>query len=458
MIKLFDHQSGGVQVLSERQRYYLSWGMGTGKTITILSAIAKLGGRTVVVAPKSVVRTAWAGDLEHFPQLNAVIVPTASKAKRLDAIRSAWDVLVLNYESLRTHWKDIADVSPSRLVLDEASRCKSYKSQTTKACTDLADRCESVWAMSGTAAPNCPTEWVPQMRIIGREVFGPSYFGTLNRYFVPVKRRLRDGRQIVERYNQTPEQKVAFLNRLAAFSWTLRKEDCLTLPAKTDVMRDVELSDDERRAYDAAEKDFILISREGDHARIKQEAALIKLRQIVGGGVKIEGNDTTLGTSKLDALSELLDEIGHDEPLVIWAEFRDEIRRIEAMIRARGETVGRIDGETSDMAGQTAAAFQSGKIKRIICHPASAGHGITLHAASYACYYSLSFSCEQHEQSRDRIHRIGQTRPCTYVYLMTGDTVDRPMLGVLRRKRSVADAMGEMLKKPVKLSPSVKSA
>lgn len=451
----FAHQSQGVDALAKHARYYLAWSMGTGKTFTVLWGVQRLGGRTVVVAPKSVVRTAWANDTAHFPEIRTVIMPTVAKAKRLALIAGPWDILVLNYETLRAHWQDIANQSPARLVLDESSRCKNYKSQTTLACTNIADRCESVWLLSGTPAPNCPSEWIPQMRILSRAVFGPSYWSALNRYFVPVKRRLRDGRQIVERLTQTPEQKIAYVNRLSEFSWSLRKEDCLTLPSKTDQLRDVELSKDESAAYRAAEEDLVLMLKSGEVSAIRREAALIKLRQIVGGNVISEGVPSTLGSSKLDALAELLDEIGPSEPVVIWAEFREEIRRIEAMIRERGETVGRIDGETSDKAGITAAAFQSGAIKRIVCHPASAGHGITLHAASYTVYYSLSFSSEQHEQSRDRIHRVGQTRNCTYVYLLAEDTVDRAMLGVVRRKRTVSDTMAEMLKKPVRSPASV---
>lgn len=447
MLTLYQHQRAGADRLKERPRYYLAWGMGSGKTITTLTAIDADPIKTLVVCPLSVMRAAWLRDSEHFPRLRMQMIRATGKAKRLVQINGDWDVAVVNHDLLRTHWQDFANAGVRRLVIDEASKCKSHKAAVTDAATKLADRCSSVWLLSGTPAPNCPSEYIPQMRIVSPQAFGSSYWGAINRYFTPVKRTLRDGRQIVERYTQSQQQAAAFQARLKDWCWSLRKEDCLDLPAKTDIVVDVELGD-EAEAYESASEDFVMLLKSGERSPIKREAALIKLRQIVGGSVIVEGVPRTLGASKLKALSDLLDELGHDQPVVIWAEFRNEIQRIEAMIRDRGETVDTIYGETSHRAGETAAAFQAGWIKRLVCHPSSAGHGLTLTAASYAVYYSLSFSLEQHEQSRDRIHRIGQSRPCTYVYLAAPDTVDRAMLGVLKKKRKAADELAELLKVP----------
>lgn len=406
MLTLYAHQKTGRDRLIERERYYLAWGMGSGKTITTLSAIDADPLKTLVVCPLSVMRAAWLNDGRHFPGIIMQTIRASSKAKRLAQINGEWDVAVINHDLLRLHWQDFANVGVRRLVIDEASKCKNYKAAVTAAATKLADRCASVWLLSGTPAPNCPSEWIPQLRILSPSVVGSSYWGAINRYFTPVKRTLRDGRQVIERYTQSDQQAASFQARLKDWCWSLRKEDCLDLPAKTDVVIDVELKD-EAGIYEAASEDFVLMLKNGERSPIKRGAALIKLRQIVGGGVIVEGHQRHIGSSKLNALSDLLDELGHDQPVVIWAEFRDEIRRIEAMILDRGEMVGTIYGETSALAGETASRFQRGELKRLVCHPASAGHGLTLTAASYAVYYSLSFSMEQHEQSRDRIHRIG---------------------------------------------------
>jgi SNF2 family DNA or RNA helicase len=443
-LTLYEHQRLAVETLRKSPRFCLWWEMGTGKTLAVLSAIHAIGGKTVVVCPKSVVDAAWARDAEHYPAMRTVAIKADAKAKRQAAIAGDWDIAVCGFDMFRIHAKDFEAAGIRRLVIDESSRCKNPKAQITQAAQIIGDRVQSVWMLSGTAAPNCPSEYVPQMRIVSRDVFGGSYWGAINRYFIPVKRKVK-GREIIERFTQTAEQRARFQERLRAWSWTLKREECIDLPDTIDKIVEVELGD-EARAYRAAEKELVLILDSGERTSIKAEAALIKLRQIIGGSVKVEGVSQVVGDSKLQALAEVLDEIG-PEPCVIWAEFRHEIERIEAMIRERGESVARIDGETSHFAGETAAAFQRGDISRLICHPASAGHGITLTRGKYAIYYSLSFSLEQHDQSRARIHRIGQTRGCVYTYLMAQDTVDRAMLAVLKRKRSVSAAMSEALKR-----------
>lgn len=446
MLTLYSHQAAGVDRLRERPRYYLGWDMGLGKTLTVLSAIAEVGGKTIVVCPKSVINAAWINDAKHYPGLRVVVAGGGmTKPKRRAVIRSPWDVCVCNHDILRMDLPEWKACGADRLVIDEATKCKAIDSGVTKAAIMLADQCRSVWLLAGEPAPNCPTEYLPQMRIVSPSVFGHSYWGAINRYFTPIKIRLKDGREVVKGYRPRPDNAQAFSDKLKEWVWILKKEDCLSLPPKTDVFVDVELGE-EAGIYESASEKFVIELKCGERSSIKQQAALMKLRQILGGSVMVGGVAREVGSAKLRVLSEQLDAIGKAQPVVVWAEFRDEIKRIEAMIRERGEPVGTIFGETSHASGDTVKRFQSGELTRLVCHPASAGHGVTLTAASYAVYYSLSFSLEQHMQSRDRIHRIGQHRPCTYLYLIAPDTVDVAMLRVLRQKKKVADALAEVLK------------
>jgi SNF2 family DNA or RNA helicase len=69
---------------------------------------------------------------------------------------------------------------------------------------------------------------------------------------------------------------------------------------------------------------------------------------------------------------------------------------------------------------------------------ATAGMGITLTAASTMVFYSLDFSSSNHEQAKARIHRVGQSRPCTYIYLTARGTVDEKVMRALRDKADLA--------------------
>ena len=69
---------------------------------------------------------------------------------------------------------------------------------------------------------------------------------------------------------------------------------------------------------------------------------------------------------------------------------------------------------------------------------AAAGLGITLTAASTMIFYSLDYSMSNFEQTKARIHRVGQRMPCTYLYLVARGTVDEKVLAALESKADLA--------------------
>ena len=72
---------------------------------------------------------------------------------------------------------------------------------------------------------------------------------------------------------------------------------------------------------------------------------------------------------------------------------------------------------------------------------ATAGLGITLTAADKMVFYSLDYSMSNFEQTKARIHRVGQRNPCTYIYLVADGTVDSKVLKALRDKADLAKAL-----------------
>ena len=72
---------------------------------------------------------------------------------------------------------------------------------------------------------------------------------------------------------------------------------------------------------------------------------------------------------------------------------------------------------------------------------ATAGLGITLTAASTMIFYSLDYSMSNYEQTRARIHRVGQKHPCTYIHLVARGTIDEKVLKALRDKANLAKSL-----------------
>lgn len=468
-MQLMQHQQRGVDIARTEPRYYFAHEPGCGKTIMSLAIVADakaqgFEGKTLVVAPLSILTCAWAMDAKHFPQLKTVVCYSKKKSERLPLIQTRnADILITNFETFRAMADDFWAAGVRRLIVDEASKAKNHDTQITKAIQKFAARCTSVYMLSGTPCANGAHEWIPQMMALKPGLFGPSYWQNMFRYFSPVKRKIGDKERIIawKQIGDTPEYgtgsawqligakqtqsvhpiKAEFMEKLKSCSWSLSKAECLDLPEFTDVIREIELSDAERRAYDLMLESVRLELADGTTLQAAVQARAQKLRQLTGGSVYVDGKAAIVGSSKIDALADLLEELG-DRPVVIWAEFTAEIDRIAALCG----NAQIIDGRTPLEARSNAVhEFQAGKLRRLICHPAAAGHGITLTAANHAVYFGHGYSYEQYQQSRDRIHRAGQRNPCTYWHLIAKGTIDDKVLRCLQGKRDAHKAIFDEL-------------
>jgi SNF2 family DNA or RNA helicase len=143
----------------------------------------------------------------------------------------------------------------------------------------------------------------------------------------------------------------------------------------------------------------------------------------------------------------LLEEIG-DEQVIIWANFKQEISTLLTTLPGSQA----IWSQTRDR-DKVVKDFQQGRTQYLIANPASAAHGLTFTNCSYAIYFSLNYSYEYQKQSEDRIHRIGQTKPVTYYYLLAQNTIDTVIYKTLRRKgdlsRQVLDYLHDSNQKRV---------
>jgi len=444
---LMEHQQKMVDISKTHPRYGFWLQPGLGKTVGSLAIVQNHPIKTVVVCPKSVMKAAWVSDAERFfPDLKVVCCWDRTKIKRSKIISdSEADVYIINIDLFKSHVEDFLEAGIRRLILDESSMIKSHKAQRTKALIQFADMMDSVYLLSGTPAPNCSTEYFTQVRAIDRNAFGLSFFGFANRYFFTQTRPI-SGRDVITGYIPKKDRVDDFNHRLRSVSWSLTKEQALDLPDQTDIIRPVELSKEDRITYEMLFAG-LATEMEGENLTPAGQAKLMKLRQLTGGFYyKSEGGQDPIYSAdkaKLKELQAIIDELG-PEQCVIWANFRAEIDMIAKLLTSNDKSYGVIDGRTKD-ADVLIKMFQDKELDCIICHPAAAGHGITLTSASYAIYYSMDFSYERYQQSRDRIHRKGQTRPCTYYHLIAENTVDESILWAVRNKAKMSDAILRML-------------
>ena len=88
---------------------------------------------------------------------------------------------------------------------------------------------------------------------------------------------------------------------------------------------------------------------------------------------------------------------------------------------------------------------EDSELRFFVSNPHTGGRGLTLTAADTMIFYSNSYDLELRLQAEDRIHRIGQTKSCTYVDLVVPGTVDEKILESLRKKVKISnEVLGEV--------------
>lgn len=467
-ITLYDHQAKAVDIAREHSRFGFFWKPGTGKTIGILAICKERPRRTLIVATKSIVETAWVKDGRAMGV--PVVSAMATRPKRRKILTDPkLAIVAINYDQFRIEHKFImAEGNFERFVFDESSMLKNRESKTYEAAKQCAweDPDSECYLLTGTPAPNAPIEVWSQLYLIDKKAAGGTFWRFANHFFYPeydlVPTRGGKMKRVVKGWTfKSASAKSAFESHIGKHSWALRKEDCIDLPEAVDALIYVDLSKNERQAYEGVYEDTILsflkdpskpVTRDNlTLENINAQGAMMKLRQIAGGTVQTRTGVQTVGTSKLDAASSWLDEAGPSTPVLIWAEFTAEIDAIANLLTRRGEKYDIIDGRTKGGVVPIIQRFQAGETTRIIAHPQAAGHGTDglQRVCQYAMFYSLSFSSEYHEQARDRLHRSGQKGSVTNVYLVAHDTVDEGMYDVVMGKMSTQDALLKELSRGV---------
>lgn len=430
-------RGGGAALLME---------MGTGKTLTSIGIVGQLWkerriARLLIVAPLSILGV-WRDEFDKFAGYEYCLsVLKGTAARKADTIRhmagKSLQVLVINYESAWRMEKELAEWRPDMIVCDEGHKIKTHNIAASKAMHRLAGKAKYRLLLTGTVITNKPIDVFSQYKFCDPAIYGNSFYQFRNRYFdmvgfggyTPVMKRSMEGE---------------FTERLHSIAFRATKAECLDLPEFTDIVQRIDLEPQAMRIYRQLVRDSYAELAEGSVTVTNVLSQLLRLSQLTGGYV---GNDdaggiTQVSTAKLDALSDLVDgAVADGRKIVVIARFVPEIHAIGKMLEKKKIRYAQISGEIRDRDEQIAAFQNDPDLPVFIGQIATAGLGITLTAASLMVFYSLDYSMSNYEQTRARIHRVGQKNECTYIHLVARGTVDEKVLKALHDKANLAKSL-----------------
>jgi SNF2 family DNA or RNA helicase len=469
----FVHQAAFLQRFWEDKEVALFAEMGTGKSFMLINNAAMLYDKgkinsMLIVAPKGVYRNWYTSELpkhmpDHVPTTVACWSPTPRKAEReqMDKMMNAVDtmrILIMNIEAFSTekgvaHARTFLRVTNAFMAVDESTTIKTPTAKRTKSIIKVARDARYRRIATGSPVTKSPLDLYSQCEFLGPECLNSySYYAFQARYAILVERKMptHTFKQIVGyRHLDELQQK---LNR---FSFRVTKDECLDLPDKVFVRREIELTKEQTTYYNQM-KLMALAMVEGNLMSTNNALTqIMRLHQICCGHVKFDdGQQIDIPNNRVNELLATLEECSGK--VIIWANYRRDIENIRLAIQKEyGMTsVATYYGDTeAEERQEIVTQFQdpNSDLRFFVGNPSTGGYGITLTEAKTVIYYSNSFDLEKRLQSEDRAHRIGQTDKVTYIDFVSPNTVDEHIVKALRNKINIASAvLGEEIKEWIK--------
>lgn len=423
---LLPYQKRIIKRLLKKKRIAVWAKMGGGKTVTTLTALRVLMDdlrvvMPIVIAPLRVANTVWPQEVEEWSHLLniRVSVATGTESQRRRALRTPADLYVINRENvvwLTEYWGD--EWPYDCIIIDESSSFKAHDSARFKALEKKYPHFERVIELTASPAPQGYPDLWPQFKLLdGGQRLGHNisafrktwfnYDGYGMKYELKseaareeIDERINDLTVVVNTYKGMPDVKPVYHK----VPWTKKLWS----------------------RYKDFERHMVLELAERD---IEAETAAVlinKLLQFCQGAIYDEDREIHhIHDLKIDALKELR-ELNSDKNVIITYGFRSDIAKLRAAFPK---------SRLMDRDGKAVKDWNAGKIRELLLHPASAGHGLNLqHGGSVIIWYGLNWSLELYEQLNARLARRGQKETVFIHHLMMEKSVEETVLKALTAK------------------------
>ena len=413
--------------------------MGLGKTAQVLAhlLLEKHAGRlstpALVVLPTSLI-TNWQTEAARIaPGLRVLTLQGTQRFEHFSRMADH-DVVFTTYPLL---WRDIESLSATHwhlLILDEAQVVKNAGSRAAGALRRL--NATHRLCVTGTPLENHLGELWAHF-----DFLMPGFLGDQRTF-------TRQWRQPIEVQGETVRAQV-LAQRVRPFILRRRKQDVATeLPPKTEVIRRVTLSGQQRDLYEsvrvAADKQVrrALVKQGFAGSQIAILDALLKLRQVCCDPHLLKGVLTPpeMERAKMELLRDMLPElVDEGRRVLVFSQFTEMLHLVERELQQLGLSHLMLTGDTpvADR-GPVVAQFQQGHTPIFLLSLKAGGVGLNLTAADTVIHLDPWWNPAVEQQATDRAHRIGQDQPVFVYKIVVEGSIEEKMLALQDRKAALA--------------------
>lgn len=414
-MKLYPHQQEVLKQTEDKNRvaYYLD--MGLGKTFVGSEKMIQLNKRVnLVICQKSKVND-W---VEHFRQYYkdiSVYDLTDKKEYPLFFQYSEYrneftpDIVgIINYE-LAFRRPELSKLTDFTLMLDESSLIQN---ETAKRSKFILKRLQpsNVILLSGTPTAGRYERLWSQMNLLGWNISKKMYYAQyVDMEISP------DGYPIITGYKNVDRLKRKMREHGCVF---MKSEEVLNLPTQNFIPVNVP----ESKEYKKFKKSGIIITKDYELVGDTTLTKLLYSRMLCGH----------YNADKIKVFKDLIDST--DDRLIVFYNFNDELQTLLSVAEDRPVSI--VNGQTKDL-----TAYENYDNSITFVQYQAGAMGLNLQKANKIIYFTPPLSSELFEQSKKRIHRINQTKPCFYYQLTSG--IEKRIYDTLEMRKNYTERLFE---------------
>lgn len=422
-MQLFEHQINALEATKDLNHVAYYHDMGLGKTFTGAEKMRQLGGRiNLVICQKSKIDDWKEHFIEHYENWTEHVY-NLSVASQMDVCSWEWKnngicVGIINYDLIFRR-PELLKVKFDTIMLDESSMIQNDTAKRTKAILKL--QTENVILLSGTPTGGKYENLYSQLKLLGWNISKRQYYTEF------IEQRLIDmgGFKIpvVTGYKNVGRLKRKMRSYGCNF---LKTDEVFDLPAQT--FTDIKVNT--TKDYRKFRKDKIVeipFGDFGDKQAFVGDTTLTQMlyeRQLCGAY-----ND-----DKLKAFADLLEST--NDRLIVFYNFKSELCRLKDICEAAKRAVSEVNGSTKDL-----KAYEGAEDSVTLIQYQAGAMGLNLQNANKIVYFTPPLSSELYEQSKKRIHRIGQERPCFYYRLICKNSIEGEIYETLEMRRDYTEKL-----------------
>lgn len=325
---------------------------------------------------------------------------------------------IINYDLIWRR-KELLQLKNFTLILDESSLIQNQKSKRCEFILKMEPK--NVVLLSGTPTGGKYENLWSQLHLLGWNIAEKVY----NTQYVNWKKIFSGGmiHKVVDKedpYKNIERLKQKMRDHGAVF---MKTDEVFDLPEQNFIQINVPVS----KEYLKFKRDRLITIDGFEFVGDSLLSYRLYQRQLC----------TAFNSNKIQAFRDLLEST--QDRLIVFYNFNCELDVLHKVCDELNRPISIVNGSIKDL-----TAYESESNSVTLVQYQAGSMGLNLQKANKIIYFSLTEEAELFEQSKKRIHRIGQEKPCFYYLLICKNSIeDKEILPMLNIKKERVDELFE---------------